>query len=97
MIHCADGYDRRPRRVGGIGLRRLRLTKLDLEAEGIEQADTARINITGAQPLDLYRIEVDGPGEFSPAPWVRADEHGNASVLLIDRTSISRSVRTRSD
>ncbi|MFZ2509716.1 MAG: neocarzinostatin apoprotein domain-containing protein [Gordonia sp. (in: high G+C Gram-positive bacteria)] len=59
------------------------LTKLSLEAESIAQADSARINITGAQPLDLYRIEVDGPGEFSAQPWVRADEHGNASVLLM--------------
>lgn len=59
------------------------LTTLSLEAEGIEQADTARIHITGAQPLDLYRIEVEGPGEFSAQPWVRADEHGNASVLMM--------------
>lgn len=59
------------------------LTTLALDAEQIQQAETGRINISGAQPHDLFRIEVLGPGDFSAQPWIMADEHGNASLLMM--------------
>ncbi|UQE74264.1 neocarzinostatin apoprotein domain-containing protein [Gordonia sp. PP30] len=58
-------------------------TMLAVDRPQILQSETAKIDITGAQPLDRYLIKVDGPDGLSAQPFVVADEHGNATVLLM--------------
>lgn len=58
-------------------------TLLDVDVEQMLQAETARISIAGAQPLDTYLIKVEGPGEFSAQPHVHADADGKATVLMM--------------
>lgn len=58
-------------------------TTVQIDHPTIEQAETARINVTGAQPGDRYAIDVEGPGEFSAQPFVTADQDGNATILMM--------------
>ncbi|WP_454165307.1 neocarzinostatin apoprotein domain-containing protein [Gordonia iterans] len=58
-------------------------TTVEIEHPKIEQAETARIKITGAQPGDRYAVAVEGPGEFSAQPFVTADKDGNATILMM--------------
>lgn len=58
-------------------------TALQIDAPQILQSDTARIRLTGGQPLDKYTIKVLGPDGFTAQPHVFADADGNATVLMM--------------
>ncbi|GAC56315.1 hypothetical protein GOHSU_04_01850 [Gordonia hirsuta DSM 44140 = NBRC 16056] len=58
-------------------------TALRVDEEKIEQAGTVRVHISGGQPQDRYTIATEGAGDLSVQPFVRADDEGNATVLLM--------------
>lgn len=58
-------------------------TALRVEEEKVEQAGTVRLHVAGGQPQDRYTITTEGPGDLSVQPFVRADDEGNATVLLM--------------
>lgn len=58
-------------------------TTLTVDRDAIDQFETAIVSITGAHPLDRYKIEIDGPAPFSAQPFIVADEDGHAALLLM--------------
>ncbi|MFT4087750.1 MAG: neocarzinostatin apoprotein domain-containing protein [Gordonia sp. (in: high G+C Gram-positive bacteria)] len=58
-------------------------TALSIDKPVLPQAETARINLVGAQPLDDFKIKLDGPADITAQPIVSADNAGNASVLIM--------------